>query len=700
MKNRWIKRIILIVLTCIFFVINEYNVIAEDKKASENEKTTITVALPTKEGINVDEINDSYLTGYTHEYLTKIAQFSAIDFEFIYYNTSNDEIINILNQVANGEIDIMGGMFKNSGYDDVLLYSKLSYGESSSSLLGFVQNTSINERVILNNEDVRIGVNEKTPILMEKLRKYCKDNNISPTIIEYPNYSLMMEGLEKGEVDLITGNDTGRKANLKVVISFDLTPYYFVSSFNKADIMITLNKAMKELKAMDPEFTEYLYDKYYAFPNLSTALTKDEKLLIEKIEPLKVGIVSNKYPLQYYDDSSKTYHGILTDMMELISKNTGLKIKYIKIDDMSNIKNYFEKGEIDLVLGVPMSYNQAIENQYLLTSPIVKLPIVRISKKYPRNSEGIAMSNYLDLDKSYSKVSQDGELFDSVSKGKFKAGFLDGYRAKYFEMQYPDIIITPSTFDSYSLSIGMYNQQDYRIMNILEQGIASISQQQIDEIVYNNVMKTEKQTLINYFVQNPIQGFTIIGIISVISIGVLSLFLYKSNQMKKQVSYERKKYEYLSKYDQLTQVFNQQTFKSYVRESVEKGAFGTIVTMDLDNFKKINDTYGHFEGDRLLMEFGRLLNLIFPEYLVGRLGGDEFMIYLNDVLDEEIIRKKCEEFILKLNMLDKEYDVTVSFGVLIFNKASEFNELYRRVDQILYEVKTNGRNDIKIDYMK
>lgn len=700
MKNRWIKRITLIVLTCIFFVINEYNVIAEDKKASENEKTTITVALPTKEGINVDEINDSYLTGYTHEYLTKIAQFSAIDFEFIYYNTSNDEIINILNQVANGEIDIMGGMFKNSGYDDVLLYSKLSYGESSSSLLGFVQNTSINERVILNNEDVRIGVNEKTPILMEKLRKYCKDNNISPTIIEYPNYSLMMEGLEKGEVDLITGNDTGRKANLKVVISFDLTPYYFVSSFNKADIMITLNKAMKELKAMDPEFTEYLYDKYYAFPNLSTALTKDEKLLIEKIEPLKVGIVSNKYPLQYYDDSSKTYHGILTDMMELISKNTGLKIKYIKIDDMSNIKNYFEKGEIDLVLGVPMSYNQAIENQYLLTSPIVKLPIVRISKKYPRNSEGIAMSNYLDLDKSYSKVSQDGELFDSVSKGKFKAGFLDGYRAKYFEMQYPDIIITPSTFDSYSLSIGMYNQQDYRIMNILEQGIASISQKQIDEIVYNNVMKTEKQTLINYFVQNPIQGFTIIGIISVISIGVLSLFLYKSNQMKKQVSYERKKYEYLSKYDQLTQVFNQQTFKSYVRESVEKGAFGTIVTMDLDNFKKINDTYGHFEGDRLLMEFGRLLNLIFPEYLVGRLGGDEFMIYLNDVLDEEIIRKKCEEFILKLNMLDKEYDVTVSFGVLIFNKASEFNELYRRVDQILYEVKTNGRNDIKIDYMK
>lgn len=699
MKNMKIKRIFSIVLVCIFLINTGFYGTAESNIPSKKEKTTITVALPIKEGLNVDNLNDNYLTGYTHEYLTKIAQFSAIDFEFIYYKTTNDEIIDIINKVIQGDIDIMGSMFKDSGYNETLLYSKLPYGESSSTLLGLITNTRINERVLLNNEDIKIGVSLKTPLLTEKLIAYCQDNQIAPTIIEYPNYSEMVAALEKGEVELITGNDTGRKPNFKVIVKFNQTPYYFVSGMSKSDILDTLNRAMKELEAMDPEFTKNLYNKYYAYPNLSTALTKEEKQLIGEMDPLKVGVIANQYPLQYYDDKAKTYHGILADLMDLIGKNTDLKIEYVKIDDTKSIKDAFETGQIDLVLGVPMSYDRAIQNSYLLSSPIVKLPIVRISNQYSTSNNEIAMSNYLDLNKSYIKVADD-ELFKLVSQGKISEGFVDGYRAKYFEMNYPDIIITPSTFDAYSLSIGMYNQQDYRIMNILEQGIASISQQQVDEIIYNNVMKTERSTLVSYFVQNPIQGFIIIGIISFISIGILSLFLYKSNQMKKQVLHERKKYEQLSKYDQLTQVFNQQTFKNQVKESIDRGTFGTIIILDLDDFKKINDTYGHFEGDELLAEFGKILSRSFSEYVVGRLGGDEFMVYLDHINDELVIRKKCEKFISELNHNNKQYKITVSLGVLIFEQSSDFDQLYRKVDEILYDVKLNGRNSIKIEYMK
>ncbi|MEG0733426.1 transporter substrate-binding domain-containing diguanylate cyclase [Anaerorhabdus sp.] len=696
MKINRIRKPLLLLFICLIFVSLCNPLSAENTSFSKVERSTITVAILTEEGNNTDALNDDYITGYTHEYLTKLEQFSPVHFEFIYYNSVDAEILDVLNKVKEGEIDLIGGMLKNSGFDEGYLYSDFSYGHVSTSLLALSNNDDMNQRVLLKNEKTKIGIISTSLNQRKYLDEYCSKNKITPEIVEYATYKETKNALVDGEVDLIIGRDTTKSTTFKVVDNLVKTPYYFVSAESKTSVMEIINDAMSELNIIDPNFVDSLYQKYYSTPNLSTSLTMEEKQLVNELRVLRVGVIPNNYPLQYFDTSTNEYKGILIDIMNLISENTGLKIEYVEMDDLGSIKEDFEYGIIDMILGVPIKYSSGLKNGYLLTSSIVQLPIVRISNGFVSKSNVIAMSGYLNLNHTFEVNYEDKDLFNKVSSGVYKEAYIDGYRAQYYSSYYPNVNIIPSIYDNYDLAIGLYNKQDYRIMNILEQGISGISQHRINDIIYNNVLDKEKYTLIDYFKQNPMESIALVLLISFAIVGTLLVFLYKSNQMKKELHKERKKYECLAQYDQLTGVYNQQTFKEIVQSYIDKKSSGAIISMDLDNFKIINDTQGHFEGDRLLEEFGKLLNSCFSSFVSGRLGGDEFMVYLDSIRSEEEILKLCENFIKNLDTIEKEYKLTISIGVLIFDKVIDFDDLYYNVDGILYEVKECGRNNIKI----
>ncbi|MEF9920330.1 GGDEF domain-containing protein [Anaerorhabdus sp.] len=697
MKIKKIRTNLLILLACVILTSFIMPTLAEKSKLSYIERATITVAILKEEGVNIDALSDDYLTGYTHEYLTKLEQFSPVQFEYIYYDPINEQILDILEKVKEGKIDLVGGMLKNNGFDDGYLYSDFSYGYVSTSLLARSDNNDMNERVVLMNEPVKIGLIASSKSQRQLLENYCEENKLTPTIVEFDSYVETECALLNNEIDLMIGRDTAKSADLKVVDNLAESPYYFVTASNKTNVISLINDAMKELNILDPEFTNSLYEKYYSTANLSTALTSEEKTLITNLRAMNVGVIPNNYPLEYYDESSKQFKGILIDLMNLISENTGLKINYVQMDSLDNLTDDFEFGVIDMILGVPNEYSRAINRNYLLTSPIVELPIVRISNSYVSRNNQIAMSGYLNLNSDYIVNYDDQDMFKMVSQGNYKEAYIDGYRAQYLSSYYRNVSIIPSIYENYQLAIGLHNKQDYRIMNILEQGIRGISQHQIDEIIYSNVIDKEKYSLMDYFKQNPAESVGIILVVSVMMVGVLSLFLFKANQMKKELDKEKEKYEMLSQYDQLTKVYNQQTFKTKVQECIDRKSSGSIISMDLDNFKIINDTNGHFEGDRLLSEFGNQLNHTFGQYITGRLGGDEFMVYMDSVQDSDELQNICQKFLDNMHTIENNYSLTISIGIVVFHQIKDFDELYYQVDRILYDVKASGRNNIKIE---
>ena len=125
-----------------------------------------------------------------------------------------------------------------------------------------------------------------------------------------------------------------------------------------------------------------------------------------------------------------------------------------------------------------------------------------------------------------------------------------------------------------------------------------------------------------------------------------------------------------------------------------------LFILDIDNFKKINDTMGHAFGDEVLRSLGQQIGVIFRATdIIGRIGGDEFMIFLKGVSDKQAVykeAKKVENFFKNFQAGEYvKYAATASIGVAIFpHEGNDFETLYKAADQGLYKAKKRGKNQL------
>jgi diguanylate cyclase (GGDEF)-like protein len=157
--------------------------------------------------------------------------------------------------------------------------------------------------------------------------------------------------------------------------------------------------------------------------------------------------------------------------------------------------------------------------------------------------------------------------------------------------------------------------------------------------------------------------------------------------------------------DYLTKLFNRRYFFEQVSPVIEKRAkseiSSTLAMMDIDNFKSINDTYGHDTGDLVLKTIAKLIDQHFSEqYLAARIGGEEFCVFMDDLDRNEAIvllddfRKEMED--TSIDVDGKNINITVSTGVTHCCEDT-FDDIMIRADDLLYEAKANGRNLVVSD---
>lgn len=154
----------------------------------------------------------------------------------------------------------------------------------------------------------------------------------------------------------------------------------------------------------------------------------------------------------------------------------------------------------------------------------------------------------------------------------------------------------------------------------------------------------------------------------------------------------------LARRDPLTKLWNrlhtEETINEYLKERRHSGA---LLMIDLDDFKGINDTYGHIVGDEILKEFSNTLNALTRENdIVCRLGGDEFIVFLKNVAYQSVVSEKVEQLIVTLEkrivLPEGKGHIRVSAGVALAPMdGRNFNELYQNADCALYYVKQNGK---------
>ncbi len=174
-------------------------------------------------------------------------------------------------------------------------------------------------------------------------------------------------------------------------------------------------------------------------------------------------------------------------------------------------------------------------------------------------------------------------------------------------------------------------------------------------------------------------------------------------------AYEHEKSVVFSNYDYLTGALNRRAglriLKNLLQKALAEGSNLCIFTIDIDHFKRINDTYGHDIGDLILKRTVELIkSSIREEDLVIRWGGEEFLVVLTDIPSQkaveiaERIRKHIEQTALQLPNGSK-LNITVSIGVACTAKENTylFEELFKIADQRLYRAKESGRNRVVAD---
>lgn len=156
--------------------------------------------------------------------------------------------------------------------------------------------------------------------------------------------------------------------------------------------------------------------------------------------------------------------------------------------------------------------------------------------------------------------------------------------------------------------------------------------------------------------------------------------------------------------DSLTGFLNRRSFEEKIEKFLRKPmSYGTFFMMDMDNFKSVNDTYGHLAGDELILIFADIIkNCVREQDFVCRVGGDEFAIFFPYLDKEKVIRKRADEI---MSSFAKERErlgysnCSVSIGIMTkYAKSNnmDYDKLYKCADNALYYVKNNGKDDFHI----
>lgn len=157
--------------------------------------------------------------------------------------------------------------------------------------------------------------------------------------------------------------------------------------------------------------------------------------------------------------------------------------------------------------------------------------------------------------------------------------------------------------------------------------------------------------------------------------------------------------------DSLTQVMNRAAFstlvQAYLTEIREAQVSGALLIIDADNFKAVNDRYGHDRGDEALIAIAKAIKAILraPD-IVGRLGGEEFGVFLPGATSDqaEIVAERIRQSVSDAKFLpaDAAHHLSVSVGGAIFERPLPFSELFRFADQQLYQAKRTGRDRVAL----
>jgi len=453
------------------------------------------------------------------------------------------------------------------------------------------------------------------------------------------------------------------------------------------------------------DLNSFFFDALVA--SKSPLFSKQELAYIQSLEKITLCVDPQWMPYEKIEHGRHV--GISADYFNLLRKMIPPPIELVPTSNWTQSLEFARRRKCDLLsLAAPTPERKKHWNftRPYLSSPLViatrtdelfvadienvldrKLGIVKgyafaelLRNKYP----AINLIEFDTLEEGLEKVAQ-GELF----------GFLDSLVTIGYALQnhYASELKIAGKFDGkYELGIGVRND-DPRLLAIFEKMI-------------NAIPAVEHQAIINKWISVKYERGTdysllwkILAGMAVIGLLLLYRHLVQAKYLK-EIAKQNELLLKLSTTDKLTQVYNRAKLDDILQDQFDlfrryRRPF-SIIMIDIDHFKSINDNCGHLTGDAVLADLsGILKNYIRHTDIVGRWGGEEFMIICpqNTAESAAIVAEKLRAQI-EAHHFKHDRQITASFGVAQISNDINIEQLVKQADDALYKAKKAGRNRV------
>ena len=326
--------------------------------------------------------------------------------------------------------------------------------------------------------------------------------------------------------------------------------------------------------------------------------------------------------------------GISRKVLDRVAQYTGLDFEYIDTNDFSEAQELLINGKVDILSAISHDFVWSQKNNVYLSGIYLNTNVMRIIKNGSYDITGtIALPrNYYASDILARRFVNNRIIyFDSllecllaVKNGEADVTYANNYVANYhlsnanlYELQFAGSIDIQE-----NLAMGISKKNEPILIDIINKGLRSISNQDINNAVLEYSILRKPLTFKEIVYAYPLEIiFTTIILLGTILIAVCVVFFAHKKHM---ITIKKE-----AEYDFLTKLNNRRSVEAIINQELTKNDhknLGAFFILDIDNFKQINDKYGHNEGDLLLQTYAEIIKTTARKNPVGRIGGDEFVI--------------------------------------------------------------------------
>ncbi|MBN2869638.1 MAG: diguanylate cyclase [Campylobacterales bacterium] len=484
-----------------------------------------------------------------------------------------------------------------------------------------------------------------------------------------------------------------------------LTDFYKVGEVNP-ELTVRAFKQLSQAGMIKPDqkLGQFMFTEIAAPSNGEPLLSTDERAYLLYKKKITMCVDPEWYPFEALRDGK--HIGIAADVMHRFEKQLGVPIELVPTGSWNETLFYAQQRRCDIF---SLASSTPVRLKYMdFTRPYVTLPIVMATTMDKPFTEDITtlLGKRLGTVKGYSITEQlkadhpELELVevDSITEGlkMVEEGELYGYIdnlmvvSSYIQKEHTGQLKVSSRLEQ-KVALGVGTRNDEPILHEIFDKLVKNLDEQTMQTIYNRWVTTVEEV--------PwIDRETVSKALVLLTL-VLVAFGWHYYNLKR---YNMKLLE-LSVTDKLTGLFNRQkTDEKLVEEKNRLQRYPdyhcSVLLIDIDFFKTVNDTYGHQMGDTVLKGLADLFKTHSRQTdVIGRWGGEEFMVILPHMtLDRALVvaenlRRHVEDF-----YFETDISVTISIGVGEMERTLSVHENIARIDSALYQAKALGRNRIAI----